>query len=165
MYNNNFVPNYYPNLQNPYYNPPVQMPQTYSQQNNDLNNYQIPQQQNNDNDSGIVWVQGEAAAKAYPVLKNQTVVLWDSESPSIYIKSVDNSGMPSMRIIDWTDRKPQNNNIQENINTITNNNNNYVTRDEFDEIVKKVNNLSNKFTVNNKTSKNNSVKEEGENNG
>ena len=63
MYNNNFVPNYYPNLQNPYYNPPVQMPQTYSQQNNDLNNYQIPQQQNNDNDSGIE----EAGRRPAPV--------------------------------------------------------------------------------------------------
>lgn len=59
---------------------------------------QIPPQ------SGMVWVQGEAAAKAYLVAAGNTVPLWDSEAQTIYIKSVDQSGMPTMRIIDYTER-------------------------------------------------------------
>lgn len=145
----NFTPNYYPNLQNPYYNQQMQFNQPQIQQNQD----QLYQ----DNNSGIIWVQGEAAAKAYPVLKNNTVALWDSESQTIYIKSVDNSGMPSMRIIEWNDKLNQNiKNTQENI--VVNNNVDYVTREEFDEMVKKINNLSNKVGNNNKQKVN--VKEE-----
>lgn len=54
--------------------------------------------------SGIIWVQGEAGAKAYLVAPGNTVQLWDSESQTIYLKSADMSGMPSMRILDYTER-------------------------------------------------------------
>lgn len=83
-----------------------------------------PQQQN----TGIIWVQGEEAAKAYLVAPNSTVTLWDAEKQRIYIKSADASGMPSMRVISWQeDEKP---NLGEN-------NKNYVTKDEVEEILKK----------------------------
>lgn len=61
--------------------------------------YQQPQQQ-----SGLIWVQGEAAAKSYLVAPGQTVQLWDSEEKVIYLKSADASGMPSMKILDYTIR-------------------------------------------------------------
>lgn len=54
--------------------------------------------------SGIVWVQGEAAAKSYPVAPNSSVALWDSEASVIYVKSADASGMPSMKVLDYTMR-------------------------------------------------------------
>lgn len=54
--------------------------------------------------NGIIWVQGEAGAKSYLVAPNNTVQLWDSESQTIYLKSADASGMPSMRILDYTIR-------------------------------------------------------------
>ena len=63
---------------------------------------QNPQVSNNN--SGIIWVQGEAGAKSYLVAPNTTVQLWDSESQVIYLKSADASGMPSMKIIDYTIR-------------------------------------------------------------
>ena len=48
-----------------------------------------------------IWVQGEAGAKAYFVAANATVVLWDTESPTLYIKSADATGKPlDMDIID-----------------------------------------------------------------
>lgn len=59
-----------------------------------------PAQQNN----GIIWVQGEAGAKSYMVAPNNTIQLWDSESQTIYLKSADASGMPSMKILDYTIR-------------------------------------------------------------
>lgn len=58
----------------------------------------------NQQNSGIIWVQGEAGAKSYMVAPNTTVQLWDSESQVIYLKSADASGMPSMRILDYTIR-------------------------------------------------------------
>lgn len=43
---------------------------------------------------GFVWVQGEAGAKAYPVAAGNSVLLMDSESPVLYMKSTDISGRP-----------------------------------------------------------------------
>ena len=79
---------------------PVTYPQYYPQ-------YQAPAQQNAQNQqNGIIWVQGEAGAKSYLVAPNNTVQLWDSEAQVIYLKSADASGMPSMKILDYTVRDP-----------------------------------------------------------
>lgn len=72
---------YYPQHQNPY-------------------QVQAPSQQN----SNLIWVSGEAGAKAYMIAPNTTVQLWDSEAQVIYLKSADASGMPSMKILDYTIR-------------------------------------------------------------
>lgn len=63
--------------------------------------YQPAQQQSS---AGLIWVQGEAGAKSYLVAPNTTVALYDSERQTIYLKSADASGMPSMRILDYTIR-------------------------------------------------------------
>jgi hypothetical protein len=44
--------------------------------------------------SGIIWVQGEAGAKAYPLAPNNKVLLMDSENPVLYVKSVNANGIP-----------------------------------------------------------------------
>lgn len=68
-----------------------------------------PQQVSQQMTSGIIWVQGEAGAKSYLVAPNTTVQLWDSERQTIYIKSADASGMPSIKTLDYTVREiPQN---------------------------------------------------------
>lgn len=88
--------NYFPqNYQMPAYYPQVQQPQMQAQ----------PQQ----NASSLIWVQGEGAAKSYLVAPGSTVALFDNESQTIYIKSADASGMPSIRILDYTfrDSAPQ----------------------------------------------------------
>lgn len=64
-----------------------------------------PQQQNNQPHNSIIWVQGNAAAKSYPVAPGTTVMMLDSEEPVFYIKTVDASGMPApLRIFDFTER-------------------------------------------------------------
>jgi len=63
--------------------------------------YQPQVQQQN---SGPIWIQGEAAAKSYLVAPGTTVALWDSESQTIFLKSADASGMPSMKVLDYTIR-------------------------------------------------------------
>lgn len=61
-----------------------------------------PAQQNN---SGVIWVQGEEGAKAYMVAAGNSVMLLDSENTTFYIKSTDQSGMPMpLRIFDYTER-------------------------------------------------------------
>lgn len=77
---------------------PMTYPQLYQQP-----SYQAPVPQSQAG-SGINWIQGESAAKSYLVAPNATVVLFDSESQTIYIKSADPTGMPSMRILDYTIR-------------------------------------------------------------
>ena len=73
---------------------PATYPQTYPQ------SYPQFQQQNNP----IIWIQGIESARAYQIVPNSTVVLFDSEDQSIYIKSADMQGRPSMRILDYTIR-------------------------------------------------------------
>ena len=63
--------------------------------------YQQPQ---GNQQTGLIWVQGEAAAKSYLVAPGSTVQLWDSEENVIYLKSADPSGMPSMKVLDYTIR-------------------------------------------------------------
>jgi hypothetical protein len=108
-YQQAYQPQYYGNMQNA-----PQMPQN------------APAQSNN----GITWVQGEAAAKSFPVGAGQSALLMDSEESVFYIKSTDQSGMPQpLRIFDYTERTAQKNEpaIAKNATT------DYVSRSEFDE--------------------------------
>lgn len=66
------------------------------------NQYNYAQNQNNNN---MIWVSGIEGAKAYMVAPNTTVQLWDSDAPCIYWKSADATGMPSMKILDYTIRE------------------------------------------------------------
>ena len=83
-YNNGFPASYQP----VYYQPQYQTPQQTQPQS-----------------SGMIWVSGEAGAKAYLVAPNTTVQLWDSEAQVVYLKSADASGMPSMKVLDYTIRQ------------------------------------------------------------
>lgn len=65
--------------------------------------YQPATPQNQANNA-MIWVQGESGAKSYLVAPNTTVVLFDSESQTIYLKSADATGLPSMRVLDYTIR-------------------------------------------------------------
>lgn len=88
--------------------------------------YQQPPQS-----TGVIWVQGEAGAKSYLVAPNSTVYLWDSESQTIYVKSADASGMPSIKVLDYKVR-----NTAPEAKT-----SNFVTRDELAAIQKEIERL------------------------
>jgi len=78
---------------------PASYPQMYYPQYQQQYQPQVQQQ-----NSGPIWIQGEAAAKSYLVAPGTTVALWDSESQTIFLKSADASGMPSMKVLDYTIR-------------------------------------------------------------
>lgn len=123
MFGTNYMYPYYG--PQPYNNP---MPDNLAQ----LRAQQQPQQQAN---NGIIWVQGEAGAKSYLVAPGNTVQLWDSENPTIYLKSADQSGVPSMRILDWTERAA----VQKApLQTAQQPAPEYVTRDEFNALEAKI---------------------------
>ena len=56
---------------------------------------QNPPQQAQGTGNNIVWVQGMAGAKAYPVAPGAAVWMMDSEEKHFYVKSVDGSGIPN----------------------------------------------------------------------
>jgi hypothetical protein len=88
----------------------------------------------NGSNSGIIWVQGEAGAKSYLVAPNTTVQLWDSESQTIYLKSADASGMPSIKTLDYTVRDRVQGEIRhENTSKVE-----FVTREEFDALKRQI---------------------------
>ena len=93
---------------------------------------------------GIIWVQGEAGAKSYMVAPNSTVQLWDSESQTIYLKSADASGMPSMRILDYTIRQ---NPVQASPVASPAQNVDYPTREEFNALQSLVEGLKSKLEL------------------
>ena len=89
-----YRPTYYDQMQTPSFNqqPMVQQVQQMP----------TPAPQTN---NGLVWVQGEVAAKSYPVAPNCTVMLMDSEGERFYLKSADSSGMPlPLRVFEYTER-------------------------------------------------------------
>lgn len=75
----------------------MQQPQMSYQQPQPMNYqqqaYQMAPQASQGNQS-IIWVQGEAGAKAYPVAAGQSVLLMDSEDAVLYVKSTDQTGRP-----------------------------------------------------------------------
>ena len=93
-----YRPTYYDPVQQ---NPMGQFNQQYQQQMNQPIQ-QVPMQGQLTND--FLWVLNENEATSYPVAPNNTVTLWDKNLPTIYIKSVNAQGVPSMRILDFTER-------------------------------------------------------------
>ena len=109
---------------------PATYPQMYPQIQAPM--VQAPQQ---NQQTGINWVQGEAGAKAYMVAPGCTVQLWDSEEKVIYLKSADASGMPSMKVLDYTIRGDEQKTTDE-----------YATKDELKALADKIKSLKDEIT-------------------
>ena len=67
---------------------------------------QQPQQPYNPvaNQSGIIWVSGDQEASLYPIAPNNAVALWARDGKTIYLKSADATGKPSMKVYDLVER-------------------------------------------------------------
>jgi hypothetical protein len=105
----------------------------YGQMNN-----QFPTQNQQQNNNGIIWVVGENGADSYLVAPGQTVLLWDSTAPVLYLKSADNMGRPAKRILDYTERGiPQNENIQPQ--------HAYASKEDVDYLKEEIESLKAKF--------------------
>ena len=56
----------------------------------------------------MLWVLNETEAVSFPVAVNNSVTLWDKNKDTVYIKSVNAQGVPSIRILDYTERTTDN---------------------------------------------------------
>ena len=112
--------NYAPFYRGGYFNPmqTSQMPNMAENQGQFSQPYQVPMQTNiapmTPPTNDMIWVLNENEATSYPVAPNNSVVLWDKSNPTIYVKSVNMNGMPSMRILDFKERSADSLNSHEN---------------------------------------------------
>ncbi len=119
--------NYYPT-----YNGPYTVPQTVAPIQNQ------PQVQNT-----FAWIQGEEAARNYPVAPGNTIVLIESDKPIMYMKSADLSGRPQPMQVRYLVSEEDYRKIQNGSNLQVNDDT-YVTKEYFE---KKMSELDNKFVI------------------
>lgn len=98
-------------------------------------NFQTPQQTYSD----PIWVQGIAGAKSYPVAPGHSAPLFDSEDLKVYIKTVDQSGVPQplrcFRLIE------ENQNGLLNSQTVTLETKEGVTKEDLEKLRSEVNDM------------------------
>lgn len=117
--------------------------QSYPQYQQILNPQQIqqPAMQSANTNNVFTWVQGESGAKSYMIAPNTTVELWDSEAQTIYLKSADANGLPSMKILDYTIRDEQ----QSVVPNIPNNESTFATKEDIAAIRKEMDKFKNRI--------------------
>ena len=96
---------------------------------------QAPQQQMQNN--SMIWVQGEEGMKSYHVGPNTTIPLWDSENQTIYLKSTDAMGRPTVKYIDYTVKEEQKSASEPNAE--------YVTKNEFNRLSSQLSDIANQL--------------------
>lgn len=120
-------------------------PNYYAQQNNYGQNYQVPsmpqmsyaQPQVKTN---IKWVSGRGEAESTPVGPNETILMMDSSTTRLYIKSAGPDGRPNpLMVADYTisEAKFQNEISQTAIDTSQ-----FVTRADFDQLKQMIEDLT-----------------------
>ena len=128
---------YYAPFYRPTYYDPVQQSQMgqFNQQfqqpmGQPMQNAQMPMQGQPTSD--FLWVLNENEATSYPVAPNNTVILWDKNLPTVYIKSVNAQGVPSMRVLDFTERTATAQ--KQPVSGLFGSANNFVTLDSFNAL-------------------------------
>lgn len=106
--------------------------------------YQMPQAQQTSQGS-IIWVSGEAGAKSYLVAPNNSVVLFDSEGQTIYIKSADATGMPSIKVLDYTVRESAKNGANSPVPANVGKSPEYATKDDLRALSERIDALNEKM--------------------
>ncbi len=102
-----------------------------------------PQKTSND----MIFVLNENEAGAFPVAPNNSVVLWDKNQKTFYIKTANAQGIPSMQTYDFTERID---NTQETPLNAPNKHeckcgDKFVTKDQFEALQGKLEALESKF--------------------
>lgn len=148
--------NYAPFYRAGYFNP-MQTPtmsQMADNQNQFAQPYQQPMQANSapmpmqtQQANDMIWVLNENEATSYPVAPNNSVVLWDKSNPTIYVKSVNAQGMPSMRVLDFTERNANISNSQENASKTheCTCGDKYATKEQINDLRGKIDDLTAKY--------------------
>ena len=148
--------NYAPFYRGGFFNPmqTQTMPQMAENQNQFAQPYQQPIQTNptpmpiqTQQTNDMIWVLNENEATSYPVAPNNNVVLWDKNNPTIYVKSVNANGMPSMRILDFVERNINASNSYENAHKTheCTCGDKYATKEQINDLMGKIDDLTAKY--------------------
>jgi hypothetical protein len=105
-----------------------------------------PQKPTND----MLFVLNENEAGAYPVAPNNSVVLWDKNQKTFYIKTANAQGIPSMQTYDFTERIDNTTEtpLKEPNKHICKCGDKFVTKDQFEALQGKLEALESKFEEN-----------------
>ena len=148
----NYAPFYRGGFFNPMQTPT--MPQMAENQSQLAQPYQQPMQANSapmpmqtQASNDMIWVLNENEATSYPVAPNNSVVLWDKNNPTIYVKSVNAQGMPSMRVLDFIERNINTSNSQENASKTheCTCGDKYATKEQINDLRGKIDDLTAKY--------------------
>lgn len=134
--------NYAPFYRGGYFNP-MQTPTIPNMADNQnqwqMQNMQQPMQANpapmqTQPTNDMIWVLNRNEADSFPVAPNNSVVLWDKNNPTIYVKSVNANGIPSMRVLDFIERNIDTSNATENARKdhACTCGDNFVTKEQFE---------------------------------
>ncbi len=121
--------------QNPYQSYFQQYPQMYPQQ-MQTPATQLVQSSQIAQNGGMIWVSGQQEAESYLMAPNSAVTLWDSNGKSVYIKQTDASGKPTFKVYDLIERE------KTPSAAFLSAPNNSVTREEFDDLAARVEELA-----------------------
>lgn len=92
------------------------------------------------NQSGIIWISGLQEAQMYPCGPNSAVQLWEKDGKTVYLKSADATGRPSLKIYDLVERTET---PQENSGGTDNKVPDFATKEELSAVVGVVKGYSN----------------------
>jgi hypothetical protein len=138
----NYPMGYYPqqNYYAPQTNPATDMLNTFKApyQPQPMQNPQTP----------FIWVESEDAARAYLVAPGNTVVLWDSKNPYIYVRSADASGKPNTQIYEYKERTDTPTKAAEHVCSCGDK---FVTKEDFKALQESVERLTQKIEAQKKT--------------
>lgn len=80
--------------------------------------------------NGLTSVTGIEGARAYPLPPNSVMPLFDANEDMMYVKSTDGAGFPTVKIYRFEEVQPE---VEQSPD--------YVSRDEFDKLNKKLDKL------------------------
>ena len=149
MASGNYAPFYRGGFFNPMQTPT--MPQMAENQNQFAQPYQqpiqttpapMPMQTQPTNDT-MLFVLNENEASAYPVAPNNSVVLWDKNNKTFYIKTANAQGIPSMQIYDFKERVQTHENAPKTHECTCGDK--YATKEQINDLRGKIDDLTAKY--------------------
>lgn len=149
--------NYAPFYRGGYFNPmQTQMPQMADNSNMQAyaQPYQQPMQQmqmqtpapftqTQPTNDMMIFVLNENEASAYPVAPNNSVVLWDKDNKTFYIKTANAQGIPSMQTFDFVERTKTLENAHKSHSCTCGDK--FVTKEQFKALEGKLDDLTAKY--------------------
>ena len=144
--------NYAPFYRGGYFNPmqTPTMPQMADNQNQFAQPYQQPIQTNvtpmqmqTQPTNDMLFVLNENEASAYPVAPNNSVVLWDKNNKTFYIKTANAQGIPSMQIYDFKERVQTHENAPKTHECTCGDK--YATKEQINDLRGKIDDLTAKY--------------------